>query len=162
MWIHSTLAFILLFLVISGWAGYARPPIGTQSKLRHSKKQQEKLDNILNNLPKGADLQPLKGIDLMKQRGAKIFIKNGQDVTNLDQIKALLDANKGALNQKVQQQQAAIYQQHKNKIDSLKASAQNLNAKPRRDDDGQLSIHDINSAVGMTGLLHEGDMAFST
>uniref|UniRef100_A0A1I7ZV52 Adhesin n=1 Tax=Steinernema glaseri TaxID=37863 RepID=A0A1I7ZV52_9BILA len=56
------------------------------------------------------------------------------------------------------QEQANIYQQHKAKIDSLKSGTLNLNTKSRKDEDGQLSIHQINDVFGLHDILTDGDI----
>uniref|UniRef100_A0A1I7YWG6 Metalloendopeptidase n=1 Tax=Steinernema glaseri TaxID=37863 RepID=A0A1I7YWG6_9BILA len=80
MWIHSTLVFLALLVVLPGWAMLARPAAGSQSNPRHSKKQKENLDAI------------------------------------------------------------------------------NLNTKPRKDEDGRLTIYDINFALGLHEIFTDGDV----
>uniref|UniRef100_A0A1I8AEU3 Zinc metalloproteinase n=1 Tax=Steinernema glaseri TaxID=37863 RepID=A0A1I8AEU3_9BILA len=120
--------------------------------------QQNKLAEIVNGDPKGADNKPLKGKELMKKTGGKLFSTNGKE-EDLNEVASIIAANIANVEAKLKKEYDDSYAKNKGLIDKARNDATKLNAKPLMDNHEELDIAHINAAHGMEQVLVHGDVS---
>ncbi|KAK0400954.1 hypothetical protein QR680_015531 [Steinernema hermaphroditum] len=121
---------------------------------------QAKLDDLVKNLPKAADGTPLKGKELLKQTGSKLFSKDGQDTSDLDELAKIIAENKGKAEQDLKASEDEVYNKNKEAIDKAKEQGKSLGVKPLPED-APLSIDQINNALNLSEIFLEHDISRS-
>ncbi|KAK0402321.1 hypothetical protein QR680_016271 [Steinernema hermaphroditum] len=137
-----------------------KPPT-TPQPAEHLAPAAQRLEELVNSLPKGPDGKPLKGKALMIKRGYKLFAyKNKKNASDVEEVSKLIMDGRPKVAQQLKQQQDQLYSQRKAAVDQAMEHTKKLKPKPLPDDI-PLTYVQINTATGLGEVLVEGDISLS-